>query len=68
MADQHKVIERLETRLAELTGGKAAPVGDLEVISGFPDQVIILKGTGTICALSGRKAGLRRRMIDAKDY
>ena len=37
-----------------------------EVISEFPDQVVILKGTGKICALSGRRAGLRRRMIDAK--
>ncbi len=35
-----------------------------EVVAEFPDQVIVLKSTKTICALSGRTAGLTRRMID----
>lgn len=34
------------------------------ILGEFPRQVIILKGTQAICGLSGRAAGLQRRMID----
>jgi hypothetical protein len=30
----------------------------------YPNQIIVLKTTQSICQLSGRKAGLQRRMID----
>ena len=34
----------------------------MEILSDYPKQVVILKGTTAICGLSGRPAGLRRRM------
>src|ERR1700682_6299677 len=37
-----------------------------EVISQFPKQVIVLKGTSKICGLRGRPSGLQRRLIDDK--
>jgi hypothetical protein len=36
----------------------------MEILSEFPRQVIVLKGTQLICGLRGRRAGLQRRMID----
>jgi hypothetical protein len=36
----------------------------MEILSGHPTQVIILKGTQAVCGLSGRAAGLQRRLID----
>jgi hypothetical protein len=36
----------------------------MAILSEFPKQVIILKGTKAVCALSGRTSGLQRRMID----
>lgn len=36
----------------------------MAILSEFPDQVIVLKGTLVVCGLSGRRAGLQRRMID----
>lgn len=38
----------------------------LETLCEFPKQVIALKGTAQISGLSGRPAGLQRRMIDEK--
>lgn len=38
----------------------------MEIVAGFPKQVIVLKSTTTVCGLSGRKAGLQRRLIDQK--
>src|SRR5438105_12681588 len=35
-----------------------------EVISQFPKQVIVRKGTSKICGLRGRPSGLQRRLID----
>ena len=37
----------------------------MEILSDFPAQVIVLKGTQKVCRLSGRSAGLTRRMICA---
>jgi hypothetical protein len=37
---------------------------DMAILSDFPTQVIVLKGTQIICGLRGRTAGLQRRMID----
>ncbi len=37
----------------------------LGILSTFPAQVIILKGTQALCALKGRGKGLQRRFIDA---
>ena len=37
----------------------------MEILIDFPDQVIALKNTGRVCGLSGRRAGLQRRLIDA---
>jgi hypothetical protein len=37
-----------------------------EVLSQFPKQVIVLKGTSKICGLRGRPSGLQRRLIDDK--
>ncbi len=37
----------------------------MEILVEFPDQVIALKNTGRVCGLSGRQAGLQRRLIDA---
>jgi hypothetical protein len=37
-----------------------------EVLSRFPKQVIVLKGTSKICGLRGRASGLQRRLIDDK--
>jgi hypothetical protein len=34
------------------------------IVAEFPKQVIVLKGTQAVCALSGRASGLQRRMID----
>jgi hypothetical protein len=36
----------------------------MAILAEFPRQVIILKTTGVVCGLSGRRAGLQRRMID----
>ena len=36
----------------------------MEILATRPRQVIVLKGTQTICGLRGRLAGLQRRMID----
>lgn len=36
----------------------------MAILSEFPRQVIVLKGTQTICGLRGRRAGLQRRLID----
>jgi hypothetical protein len=38
----------------------------MEVLVGYPRQVIVLKSTGFVCGLRGRVAGLQRRMIDAR--
>jgi hypothetical protein len=36
----------------------------MAIPSEFPKQVIILKGTQTVCGLRGRRSGLQRRLID----
>lgn len=36
----------------------------MEILSNYPEQVIVLKGTQIVCGLKGRTAGLQRRMID----
>jgi hypothetical protein len=36
----------------------------MAILSEFPKQVIILKGTQTVCGLRGRLSGLQRRLID----
>lgn len=36
----------------------------MEVLAAFPHQVQVLKGTAKVCAMSGRAAGLQRRLID----
>lgn len=36
----------------------------MSVVSDFPTQVIILKGSAKICGMSGRQKGLQRRLID----
>ena len=36
----------------------------MAILAEFPRQVIVLKTTGVVCGLSGRLAGLQRRMID----
>ncbi len=38
----------------------------MSVVSEFPSQVIILKGSAKVCALIGRRKGLQRRLIDEK--
>jgi len=38
----------------------------IEVLSQYPNQVIVLKGTQAVCGLSGRASGLQRRLIDEK--
>jgi hypothetical protein len=38
----------------------------MEILTQFPHQAIILKTTGKIAGLSGRRAGLQRRMIDER--
>jgi hypothetical protein len=38
----------------------------MEVLSYFPAQVIVLKGTQTVCALGGHPADIKSRMIDPK--
>jgi hypothetical protein len=38
----------------------------MEVVSQFPNQVEVLKGTAAICGLRGRSSGLRSRMVDKK--
>lgn len=38
----------------------------MEVLSDFPDQVLVLKNTRVICGLRGRSAGLQRRLIDKR--
>lgn len=39
----------------------------MRIICSFPKQVIVLKDTQTICGLRGRRAGLRRRMVDEEE-
>src|ERR1041385_1784289 len=36
----------------------------MEVLSEFPQQVLVLKSTGSINTLKGRRCGMTRRMID----
>jgi hypothetical protein len=36
----------------------------MEILSSFPEQVVVLKGTDAVCGLNPRHAGLRRRLID----
>jgi len=36
----------------------------MTVLAEFPAQVVILKGSTKVCGLSGRRKGLRRRLID----
>ncbi|WP_141229037.1 hypothetical protein [Pseudomonas fragi] len=36
----------------------------MSVVSDFPTQVIILKGSAKVCGMSGRQKGLQRRLID----
>ena len=36
----------------------------MAVVSDFPDQVIVLKGSAKNCGMSGRRKGLQRRLID----
>lgn len=36
----------------------------MEILAEFPRQVIVLKGTMTVCGLKGRRSGLQRRLID----
>jgi len=36
----------------------------MAILSEFPEQVVVLKGTQIVCGLSGRAAGLQRRLID----
>lgn len=38
----------------------------MEILSEFPKQIIVLKTTGAICALYGRKQGLQRRLINER--
>jgi hypothetical protein len=38
----------------------------MEIISKYPKQVIVLKGTGIVRLLSGRAAGLQKRLIDVR--
>jgi hypothetical protein len=42
----------------------AAMQAQMAILSDYPTQVIVLKGTTKVCGLRGRKAGLRRRMVD----
>lgn len=38
----------------------------MEILADFPKQVVVLKTTGVVCGLYGRRAGLQRRMIDTE--
>lgn len=38
----------------------------MDIATQFPRQIIILKSTGRVCALSGRMQGLQRRMIEER--
>lgn len=38
----------------------------MKIVSEFPQQVIILKGSEKVCNLSGRRKGLQRRLVDEK--
>jgi hypothetical protein len=38
-----------------------------EILAEFPKQVIVLKPTGIICQLKGRRSGLTRRMISKEE-
>jgi len=38
----------------------------MEIISEYPEQVIVLKGTGIVRLLSGRASGVQKRLIDVK--
>lgn len=39
----------------------------MSVLSDFPHQVWILKGSAKICGLSGRRKGLQKRLVDEKE-
>jgi hypothetical protein len=45
-------------------GSPTAIVRSMEVLAKRPKQVVVLKGTQTVCGLRGRRAGLRRRLVD----
>ncbi len=36
----------------------------MEILAECPKQIIVLKGTQTVCGLRGRRSGLQRRLID----
>lgn len=38
----------------------------IAILAEFPDQVLVLKNTQTLCSLNARGAGLRRRLIDER--
>jgi hypothetical protein len=37
----------------------------MEIVADYPDQVVVLKNTRVVCGLSGRGAGLQKRLIDS---
>ncbi len=43
----------------------SAMQAQMEILAEFPSQVLVLKGTTAASGLRGRKAGLRKRLIDA---
>lgn len=38
----------------------------MAIVSNYPNQVIVLKGSSKVCGLSGRRKGLQRRLVDEK--
>lgn len=52
--------------MESLQGNAVQSIVNAMAIAGdYPDQIIVLKTTQSICQLSGRAAGLRRRLIDS---
>ncbi len=63
-ASNHAVLPDFVSMEAYKVGSVERILERWQVISQFPKQVIILKGTSQICGLRGRAKGLQQRLID----
>jgi hypothetical protein len=62
--DNYAVLTEFAAMEAYKQGTPDSFAKRMEILVQFPTQVIVLKGTLDVCALSGRDAAARKRMID----
>ena len=62
--DNYAVLTEFVAMEAYKQGAPESFNGRMDILVQFPAQVIVLKGTQDVCALSGRDAVAHERMID----